>query len=336
MKCFLGIDLGSISTKGVLIDEQENIVDSLYLRSRDIESSLKEILDYLLRQDREIVGAGVTGSGREYAKSLIQADIVKTEIIAHAVGSFHFLPQVRTIIDIGGEDSKLILLENKVMRDFTMNTICSAGMGASMENIAVRLGIRIEDFGDLALNSQKAINLPMKCGVLMSSAVVSAKNRGSKVEDILKGVARAVARNFLALCAKGKKLEEPILFCGMTAHNKALVEALEEEIGRKIIVPEKPELMGALGIALIAKQEMRGRQTSFNSIFQRPENYKIIHHRKDCISCGNCFLNAPEYFVKDKDDGKSRCVKERVEEKDLNKIKEISQNCPMKIIKLEM
>jgi len=332
-ECFLGVDIGSISTKGILIDKSKNIIGSIYVRSKNIESSLKTILNHLLKDKIEIKGVGCTGSGREYAQSLIGADITKTEIIAHAIGNLYFYPKVRTIVDIGGEDSKLIILEDGVLKDFSMNTICSSGMGATMENIAVRLGIKIEEFGSIALKSNKTINLPMKCGVLMSSAVVSKKNQGEKIENILMGVAKAVARNFLALNAKGKDLLEPIVFCGMTAYNKALVNALEEETEKKIIVPENPEMMGAFGIALITMEEMNDKKTSFQNKLTDSKNYKIECNRKDCISCGNCFSNAPDYFTKS-EDGKTKCIKEIVEQKDLEKIKEICENCPMKLINL--
>jgi predicted CoA-substrate-specific enzyme activase len=338
MSVYLGIDIGSSSTKAVLIDEQKTIMKHAYIRSRDIESSLKDVLERIDVRHHTVRGAGVTGSGREYAQQLIEADIVKTEIIAHAVGTLQIMPGVRTIIDIGCEDCKIILLEDGVMRDFNMNTICSSGMGATLENISSRLGIAISDFGDLAIQSDKDLILPMKCGVILSSAVISKKNAGERVENILMAVCNAVARNFLNLTSKGKELREPIAFQGMTAHNKGLVRAMEENLEKDIVIPPQPELMGAFGMAVLTREEMcqNGKQTRFCTErlgLAHRGRMSIEHRAADCIGCGTCSTFLPAYF-KRQPDGTSVCITQDVAEEDEQKVKEVAALCPKQIILL--
>lgn len=333
IKVWIGIDIGSSSTKVVLINKDREIVESVYIRSKDIDSSIKAAFEKININKYKIMGVGVTGSGREYTKHLINADIVKTEIIAHAIGTLQIIPDVRTIIDIGCEDCKIILLEDGVMKDFNMNTICSSGMGSTLENIASRLGIKIEVFGDLAIRSDKNIILPMKCGVLMSSSIISKKNSGEKIENILMATCNAVVNNFLSLTSKGKNLKEPIVFQGMTAYNKGLIKAFEENLNKKITIPPKPELMGGYGMAIITQEEMGDLSTKFNYKLENIEKATINHNPEECIDCGNCYHTIPKYFQKV--DDKVRCIKKEIDKEDLEKIKEIAKACPSNAIKIE-
>lgn len=252
MKTYIGLDVGSVSVKLAKIDENERLISSIYLRNCGLIETVKKGLD-VISCDSTVAGVGVTGSGRKFVGMFVGADIVKTEILAHTVGTLGFYPDVRTLMDIGGEDSKLMTLNDGVLENFELNSICSAGTGSFLESIAGRLGIRIEDVGDTALRSKQRLDFPSKCGVFTQSAVVSKKNSGASKEDILMGVCRSLVSNYLTM-AKGVRLMPPFVFQGATAKNKAIVSAFEEELGAKVIVPKYCDVMGAIGIGIMAKR----------------------------------------------------------------------------------
>lgn len=252
MKTYIGLDVGSVSVKLAQIDENENLVNSIYLRNHGLVETVKEALEVMVAPS-QVMGVGVTGSGRRFVGMFVGADLVKSEVLAHTVGTLSFYPRVRTLMDIGGEDSKLMTLNDGVLENFRLNSICSAGTGSFLESIAGRMGIRIEDVGDIALSSTQQIDFPSKCGVFTQSAVVSKKNCGTAKEDILMGVCRSLVANYLTM-AKGVDLKPPFVYQGATARNKAIVAAFEEELGHEVIVPEYCDVMGAVGIGIMAKR----------------------------------------------------------------------------------
>lgn len=252
MKTYIGLDVGSVSVKLAKIDENENLVSSVYLRNCGLIETVQKGLE-LIYDDSQVAGVGVTGSGRKFIGMFVGADLIKTEILAHTIGTLSYYPDVRTLMDIGGEDSKLMTLNKGVLENFQLNSICSAGTGSFLESIAGRMGIRIEDVGDIALSSKQRIDFPSKCGVFTQSAVVSKKNTGASKEDILMGVCRSLVLNYLTM-AKGVRLEPPFVFQGATAKNAAIVSAFEEELGHEVIVPEYCDVMGAIGIANMVKR----------------------------------------------------------------------------------
>ena len=263
MKNYLGIDCGSVSIKFVLV-QNGNILDKIYLKNAGLIPTIKEGLRRLPKV--EISGVGVTGSGKEFVRSLIGADYVDSEIIAHMVACLKEYPNTRTILDIGGEDSKLMLVKDGILVNFQMNKDCGGGTGAMIEAIATRLGVRIENVGEIALKSKSPANLPGKCGIFCQSAVVSELNKGRPISDILMGVCRALVGNYLAVLAKGKRLYEPIVFQGATAQNVALVKCFEEYLKKPILVPGNCSYMGAIGIAELTKEQMDGARTRFRGI----------------------------------------------------------------------
>lgn len=252
MKTYMGLDVGSVSVKLAQIDKNENLVHSIYLRNHGLVETVKEALETMYGTS-EVAGVGVTGSGRRFVGMFVGADLVKSEVLAHTVGTLSFYPDVKTLMDIGGEDSKLMMLNNGVLESFELNSICSAGTGSFLESIAGRMGIRIEDVGDIALSSRQRIDFPSKCGVFTQSAVVSKKNTGASKEDILMGVCRSLVINYLMM-AKGAQLSPPFVFQGATAKNKAIVSAFEEELGHEVVVPEYCDVMGAIGVAIMVKR----------------------------------------------------------------------------------
>ena len=252
MKTYIGLDVGSVSVKLAQIDANETLIDSIYLRNHGLLETVREAMEIMINPS-DIAGIGVTGSGRRFVGMFVGADLVKSEVLAHTVGTLSLYPQVRTLMDIGGEDSKLMTLKNGVLENFRLNSICSAGTGSFLESIASRMGLPIEAVGDIALGSTQRLEFPSKCGVFTQSAVVSRKNCGAAKEDILMGVCRSLVSNYLMM-SKGVQLCPPFVYQGATAKNKAIVAAFEEELESEIIVPEYCDVMGAIGIALMTKR----------------------------------------------------------------------------------
>jgi len=256
---YLGLDIGSVSIKLALL-EGDTLTAKAYLKNQVLIPTIQQGLRQMPQV--KISGIGVTGSGANFISSLVGGDHVDSEVIAHLVASLKQYPDARTIMDVGGEDSKLMLVNNGVLTDFQMNKVCGAGSGAMLETIASRLGYKIEDVGRIALESKEQLALPAKCGIFMQSEVVSQLNKGRPLSDILMGVCRAMVTNYLML-AKGKKLVEPVIFQGAVAKNQAVARAFEEALGCPVIIPEYPEFAGAVGIALLTEEQMNGRKTNF-------------------------------------------------------------------------
>ena len=283
---YLGIDCGSASVKLALINDREDVLNHVYLRNKGLIETVKEGLEKIVTQGCNIEGVGVTGSGREFIKLLVGADITKTEVLAHTVGVLKYYPDVNVISDIGGEDAKLMFVNNGILEDFILNQSCSAGTGSSLEAIATRMGISIEDVSELALQSTKNLNISTKCGVFMTSAAVTFLNSGAKKEDILMGVIRGMVANYFTM-AQGKMLTQPHIYTGMTAKNEAIVHAFKEFLGYDVIVPKYAPIMGAIGMALISKRESNGYTS-----FKKDVSSKIYHTKLRVVhGCeNNCEL----------------------------------------------
>lgn len=214
---YLGIDIGSISTKGVVIDEDNNILASSYLWTKgNPVGAVKEVLDELKSKikDVKIVGVGTTGSARKLIGTMPGANIIKNEITAHAIGTMSIYPNIRTIIEIGGQDSKIILVKNGIVVDYAMNTLCAAGTGAFLSSQAKRLDIDVEEFGNIALTSNNPTPIAARCTVFAESDLVHKAQMGHAKNDIIAGLCKSVALNYLNNVAKGKRLESPIIFQG--------------------------------------------------------------------------------------------------------------------------
>ena len=262
MKTYLGIDVGSISTKIVLIDSENKIIYSSYSYTkgnpiRAIQEGLKGLKNKLEQDhlDVKIAGVATTGSARHLAGVITGADLIKNEITAHAKGTSFLIPDVRTIIEIGGQDSKIIILENKVAVDFAMNLICAAGTGSFLDAQAFRLKVPIESFGELALKSKNPTVIGSRCTVFAESDMIHKQQIGHKIEDIVAGLCQGLARNFLSNVAKGKNIKPPIIFLGGVSENIGMRKAFENALKKEIIVPEYNTVMGAFGVALLVKEQ---------------------------------------------------------------------------------
>lgn len=291
MQGFLGVDVGSVSTNFAVVDDDGRVIAPIYRLTmgqpiKAVQEGLKE-LEKSLKEPVEIKGAGTTGSARYLSGVIIGADIVKNEITAHAVGAVHFVPDVRTVLEIGGQDSKIILLQDGIVIDFAMNTVCAAGTGSFLDHQAARLGIPIEEFGSYALRSQKGAQIAGRCTVFAESDMIHKQQVGYKTEDIIFGLCEALVRNYRNNLAKGKKINSPIVFQGGVAANSGIKRAFEEALESKIIIPRHYDVMGAIGAALLAKDKVQdGRKTSFKG-FEAAE----LDYKTSSFYCGGCSNN---------------------------------------------
>ncbi|MDQ2085481.1 acyl-CoA dehydratase activase [Herbivorax sp. ANBcel31] len=286
---YLGIDVGSVSTNLVVVNESDEVVENLYLRTggQPINALRKgmESLKEKFGKDIIIKGVGTTGSGRQLANVITGADIVKNEITTHAVAAQKLVPGVKTILEIGGQDSKIILLRNGIVCDFAMNTVCAAGTGSFLDRQAARLEISIGEFGSLALKSKSSVRIAGRCAVFAESDMIHKQQTGHSVEDIVNGLCEALVRNYLNNLAKGKEIEAPVVFQGGVAANIGIVSAFEKAIGKKIIIPSYYDVMGAYGAALIAKDKMKSatKNTNFYGFEMIKNEYKA-----KSIECNDC------------------------------------------------
>ncbi len=253
---YLGVDIGSISTKGVLVSPAGQILARSYLWTEgDPAGAVRRVLAELAGQmdDRlRIRGAGTTGSARRLIGAMIGASVVKNEITAHAVGTTFVHPDVRTILEIGGQDSKIICLDGGIAVDYAMNTLCAAGTGAFLSSQAHRLGVEVEEFGEIALTSKKPANIAARCTVFAESDLVHKIQVGYPREDIIAGLCHAVASNYVNNVGKGKKIVAPVVFQGGVSKNSGVVDAFRKLLGMDVLVDEDGHLMGAYGAALLA------------------------------------------------------------------------------------
>ncbi len=288
---YLGVDVGSISTNLAIIDENQKIIERVYIRTegKPIQSVQKgiRILHKKLGYDMPISGTGTTGSARQLTGVIVGADIVKNEITAHSLASLLIRNDVRTILEIGGQDSKIIIIRNGVAIDFAMNSVCAAGTGSFLDTQARRLKIPIEDFGDLALNSNNAVSIAGRCTVFAESDMIHKQQLGYPEKDIIKGLCEALVRNYLNNVGKGKEILPPIMFQGGVAANKGIQEAFERNLGQKIIIPENFDVMGAIGAAILAKEEKEKYPGASNFYGWNIPNFTFDTTGFECDGCSN-------------------------------------------------
>ena len=261
---YLGLDIGSVSTNVVAVDEFGTVIHDIYLRTagRPIEAVQQGLaeLEKLWGDRLEVRGVGTTGSGRELIAEFVGADVVNDEITAHKTGAVHVSSTlggepVDTIFEIGGQDSKFISIENGVVTDFAMNEACAAGTGSFLEEQADKLGISIKgEFAKLALAAPSPTRLGERCTVFMERDVTGWMHKGESVPNLLAGLAFSIALNYLNRVVRGRKIGNVVYFQGGTAYNDAVTAAFASVLGKKITVPPYNGVMGAIGMALIARQ----------------------------------------------------------------------------------
>ena len=285
-KCYLGVDIGSISTKGVVIDDNNNIIAKEYIWTEgNPVGAVKKLVGILKSQvsDEYILkGIGTTGSARKLIGLMLGTDVVKNEITAHAVGTTSLYPSVRTILEIGGQDSKIIMLNNGIITDYAMNTLCAAGTGAFLSSQAKRIGVDINEFGDMALDSNNPVKIAARCTVFAESDLIHKAQSGYEIKDIVAGLCRSIVLNYLNNVGKGKRIKGPIIFQGGVSKNKGVVKYFKEILGEDIIVDENSHLLGALGIAIISKKYESDKVYSFDV-----SDISFITKGHECSGCSN-------------------------------------------------
>lgn len=282
----LGVDIGSVSTKAAVLDSENRILAADYLWTEgDPVGAVRRLLRSLCGQlpgDVAVRAVGTTGSARRLIGVMLGADVVKNEITAHAVGTLSRRPEARTILEIGGQDSKLILIDHGVVIDYAMNSLCAAGTGAFLSSQAVRLGLTVEELGEVALRSKNPAKIAARCTVFAESDMVHKAQAGHSKEDLVAGLCEAVVANYLNNVGKGKRIRPPIVFQGGVSKNRGVVRAFQTELAAEIHVDPQSHLMGAVGAAVLARSAQRARPFDFH-VTELP--YKTT--TRVCSGCAN-------------------------------------------------
>ncbi len=260
--CIIGLDVGSTTTKAVLMRTGDNaILASCYLRTNGdpvgASRACYRALNQQVGANIEIIGLGVTGSGRQIAGLHALTPAVINEIIAHATAAVYFDPMVDTIFEIGGQDAKYTFITNGVASDYAMNEACSAGTGSFLEEAAREsLYISTEDIGDIALKSKRPLNFSDQCAAFISSDIKSAIQEGARVEDLAAGLVYSICMNYINRVKGNRAVGQKVFMQGGVCYNKAVPAAMAALTGKEIIVPPEPGLMGAFGVALEVKNKL--------------------------------------------------------------------------------
>ncbi|MCP4682992.1 MAG: CoA activase [Desulfobacterales bacterium] len=292
---YLGIDIGSTTTKYAIVDEESRIIKKSYVptRGKPIEVTqglLRSIRDHMENRI-EIVGTATTGSGRNVAGDFLNVDLIIDEITAHARGAVQVDPEVDTIFEIGGQDSKYIYIANTYPLDFDMNKVCAAGTGSFLHELANKYGINIVgEFQDIALSSDTPVRLAERCTVFMESDLVSYHQKGVEEKDLIAGLCYAVAYNYLNRVVEKRKIGQKVMFLGGPSLNKGVVAAFENILGRALIIPQHREVLGAYGAALSVREKMclEGQEDSIFRGLESAIHDKMDYAEKVCRADKNC------------------------------------------------
>ena len=283
VNAYLGIDVGSISTNLAVIDEEGRLLAKRYLMTagRPIEA-VKKGLDEIGNEVGSrvtICGVGTTGSGRYMIADFVGADIVKNEITAQAQAAIEIDPEVDTILEIGGQDSKYISIRDGIIVDFEMNKACAAGTGSFLEEQAEKLDISVKkEFGNLAFQSQSPCSLGERCTVFMENSLLSKQQRGAPKEDLVAGLAYSIVQNYVNRVVGDRAIGTKVFFQGGVAFNKSVVAAFENYLDKNITVPPHHDVTGAIGMAIIAKKHMeaiRDPQSAFSKTDVSPDGCQL-------------------------------------------------------------
>jgi predicted CoA-substrate-specific enzyme activase len=290
---FLGVDVGSTSTKGVILDEsgQEILAKSYLMTAGRPVEAVKQVFTNLLNDGADkvrIAGVGVTGSGRYLVGSFIGADLIKNEITAQTRAAAEIDPEA-DIIEIGGQDSKLVLKRNGVVIDYQMNKACAAGTGSFIDELAEMLGISVKngEFASLAFRAPYTIDLGTRCAAFMGQAVASAEQEGVPLEVITASLSNSIASNYLTKVVGTRKLGSKVILTGAVFYNQAVVSAFTQQLeGKTLTVSEHREVSGAIGAALLAKEAATGHASRFKG-FQKVIDSQCDFSTFTCKGCDN-------------------------------------------------
>ncbi|XPV77607.1 MAG: acyl-CoA dehydratase activase [Desulfovibrio sp.] len=266
-RCWLGVDVGSTSTNLVVVDSANKVLGFRYLRTagnpvQAVTQGLKELGEEL-GQRVHVCGCATTGSGRYMISRLIGADVVKDEITAQARAAVEVDPDVDTLFEIGGQDSKYISIQNSAVVDFQMNKVCAAGTGSFIEEQAKKIGIELNSYADIAFKSSAPINLGERCTVFMETSIATHLSQGAALEDVAAGLCYSIVKNYINRVVGQRHIGDRILLQGGVAYNQAIVNAFRSVTGKDVIVPPFFSVTGALGAAILAREEAEEAQSLF-------------------------------------------------------------------------
>lgn len=291
-KRFIGVDVGSVTTKVVLCSDEGRILFEDYIRNEGgpigaLQAGFRSLSDQGFLEGVSMVG--VTGSGRELARVLVGADVVKNEISSHAKAASFLFPDIGTLVDIGGQDSKIVFFRDGYPTGFNMNTVCAAGTGSFLDHQATRLGIPIEEFGDWALRSRSPARIAGRCGVFAESDLIHKQQMGYRKEDLIAGLCGALATNYVTNVARGQRVRPRVVFQGGVAANAGIRQALEERLGFPVTVPPHFKVMGAFGAALLARERWMDNPHSVTSFLGvgRIATFTAQSRGFQCAECAN-------------------------------------------------
>jgi predicted CoA-substrate-specific enzyme activase len=292
---YLGIDIGSTTTKHALINEDREIIHKKYVHTQgkpvEVTQKLLEAIRDEMGDKIDILGTATTGSGRNVVGDFLNADLIIDEITAHASGAVEIDATIDTIFEIGGQDSKYIYISNTYPLDFDMNKVCAAGTGSFLHELANKFGINIVDeFQEIALSTDRPIKLAERCTVFMESDLVSYHQKGVSMNDLIAGLCYAIVHNYLNRVIGKRRIGQRVMFLGGPSLNKAVVAAFENVLGRGLVVPKHREVLGALGAAISLKEKM-AREDKTRSSFRGLDsaiNDRMAYAEKTCRADANC------------------------------------------------
>lgn len=290
---YLGVDVGSTSTKIVIINSEGEVLAKKYIMTAG--QPLKAIQEIMsdegiakLEERLNVKAVGVTGSGRYLVGHFIGADLIKNEITAQTRAAKHIDPEVTTIIELGGQDSKFVSLRNGTVVDFQMNKACAAGTGSFIDELVEQLGVstRNGEFARLAFSAERRLELGEKCAAFMGQAVAVAQQEGVALEEIIASLTPSLEKNYLSKVVGKCRIGERVILTGAVPYNEAVVAAFKAALpGKEFIIPEHKEVTGAIGAALLAKEAMPEEAESnfkgFSSVAK--ETYKLTYF--NCNAC---------------------------------------------------
>lgn len=257
---YLGVDIGSTTTKTVLMDRERNIIHKQYVQTQgkpiEVAQRLLSGIHAEFGASLTLLGVATTGSGRQVVGNFLKADLIVDEITAHARAAVHWDPNVDTVFEIGGQDSKYIWIERGNPLDFDMNKVCAAGTGSFLHELANKLRINIvREFQEIALSATNPVNLAERCTVFMESDLVAYAQKGARLEDLIAGLCYAIVSNYLNRVVGKRRIGKRIMFLGGPSLNKGIVAAFENVLQQEILIPAHREVLGAHGAALLVMEK---------------------------------------------------------------------------------
>lgn len=292
---YLGIDIGSTTTKYALVTEDRRIIDKSYVHTQgkpiEVTQKLLKRISDLLGDRVEILGVATTGSGRNVVGDFLNADLIIDEITAHARGAVEIDRSIDTIFEIGGQDSKYISITHANPLDFDMNKVCAAGTGSFLHELANKHGINIVgEFQQIALSSDRPVKLAERCTVFMESDLVSYHQKGVPREDLIGGLCYAIVHNYLNRVVGKRKIGRKVMFLGGPSLNKGVVAAFEDVLGHGLIVPKHREVLGAFGAAICLQEKTpveKSAKSAFRGLASAIED-RMDYEERVCHADPNC------------------------------------------------